>query len=73
MNTEGLTNPTVRRAIEALQGDRKAWVALFEPDARLYDDGGHFPAYFRFQPASADATGTYGRCRRRTRPALPLL
>jgi hypothetical protein len=40
MNTEGLTNPTVRRAIEALQqGDSNAWAALFQPDARLYDDG----------------------------------
>lgn len=40
MNTDGLTNSTVRRAIEALQqGDREAWAALFEPDARFYDDG----------------------------------
>lgn len=40
MSTEMLTNPTVRAAIEALQaGDRAAWSALFEPDAKLYDDG----------------------------------
>ena len=40
MITNALTNPTVRAAIEALQkGDRNAWSALFEPDARLYDDG----------------------------------
>jgi hypothetical protein len=40
MNTDRLTNPTVRRAIEALQrGDMTAWTALFEPDALLYDDG----------------------------------
>jgi hypothetical protein len=40
MNTDQLTNPTVRAAIEALQdGDRKAWAALFEPGAELYDDG----------------------------------
>lgn len=40
MNTNALTNPTVKAAIEALQsGDRKAWSALFEPDAKLYDDG----------------------------------
>jgi hypothetical protein len=40
MITDTLTNPTVKAAIEALQnGDRKAWSALFEPDARLYDDG----------------------------------
>jgi hypothetical protein len=40
MNTEKLTNPTVKAAIDALQaGDRAAWSALFEPKARLYDDG----------------------------------
>jgi hypothetical protein len=37
---DALTNPTVKAAIAALQkGDRKAWSALFEPDASLYDDG----------------------------------
>lgn len=40
MLTDVLTNPTVKAAIDALQrGDRAAWSALFEPDARLYDDG----------------------------------
>jgi hypothetical protein len=40
LNTNALTNPTVKAAIEALQsGDRKAWTALFEPGAKLYDDG----------------------------------
>jgi hypothetical protein len=40
MFTDMLTNPTVKAAIEALQkGDRSAWSALFEPDAKLYDDG----------------------------------
>jgi hypothetical protein len=40
MKTDALTNPTVKAAIEALQtGDRKAWSALFEADAELYDDG----------------------------------
>jgi hypothetical protein len=40
VNTNALTNPTVKAAIEALQsGDRKAWSALFEPGAKLYDDG----------------------------------
>jgi hypothetical protein len=35
-----LKNTTVKAAIEALQrGDRSAWAALFEDDARLYDDG----------------------------------
>ena len=40
MITDALTNPTVKAAIEALQrGDRSGWSALFEPDAKLYDDG----------------------------------
>ena len=40
MITDALTNPTVKAAIEALQkGDRKVWSALFEPGAKLYDDG----------------------------------
>ena len=35
-----LENPTVKAAIEAFQkGDRKAWSALFEHDAELFDDG----------------------------------
>jgi hypothetical protein len=38
--TDALTNPTVKAAIEALQaGDRTVWPALFEPNAKLYDDG----------------------------------
>jgi len=40
VDTDKLTNPTVRDAIEALQkGDEQAWPSLFEPDAMLYDDG----------------------------------
>jgi len=40
MNTDQLNDPTVKAAIEALQkGDKEAWSALFEPGARLYDDG----------------------------------
>jgi len=40
MLTDVLTNPTVKGAIGALQrGDRAAWCAMFEPDAKLYDDG----------------------------------
>jgi hypothetical protein len=40
MNTDTLTNPTVKAAIDALQkGDKKAWAALFAKDAELYDDG----------------------------------
>jgi len=39
MKTDALTNPIVKDTIEALQnGDGKAWSALFEPDAELYDD-----------------------------------
>jgi hypothetical protein len=40
MITDVLTNATVKAAIDALQeGDRQAWASLFEPDARLFDDG----------------------------------
>ncbi len=40
MITDDLTNPTVKAAVDALQrGDQKAWAALFEEDAELYDDG----------------------------------
>ena len=40
MNTDLLTNPTVKAAVDALQaGDRIAWSALFEANAELYDDG----------------------------------
>ena len=40
VNTDKLTNPTVRAAIEALQkGDQKAWASLFEAHAQLFDDG----------------------------------
>lgn len=40
MNTDSLNNPTVKAAIDALQrGDHAAWSALFEPGAKLYDDG----------------------------------
>jgi hypothetical protein len=40
LDTAKLTNPTVKAAIEALQqGDRQRWIQLFEPGARLYDDG----------------------------------
>jgi len=40
MLPDGLENPTVKAAIQAFQaGDRKAWTALFEEDAELFDDG----------------------------------
>lgn len=37
MSNQLLTNPIVKAAIDALQtGGRKAWTALFEPDAELW-------------------------------------
>jgi hypothetical protein len=40
VDTGALRNPTVKAAIDALQkGDKKAWSSLFEPGAKLYDDG----------------------------------
>ena len=40
MNTDKLTNPTVKKAIDALQaGDHQAWFSLFTADAELFDDG----------------------------------
>jgi hypothetical protein len=40
MNTDKITNPTVKKAIDALQsGDKKAWFDLFTDDAELFDDG----------------------------------
>ncbi len=54
LNTNALTNPTVKAAIDALQtGDRNAWSTLFEPDAKLYDDG----APRSFEKFTQDALG----------------
>lgn len=40
MNTDKLTNPVVKKAINALQSaDRETWFSLFSSDAALYDDG----------------------------------
>jgi hypothetical protein len=40
MNTDSLTNPTVKAAIEALQsGDKNSRAAQFEAKVQLYDDG----------------------------------
>ena len=39
LNTDMLSNATVKAAVEALQkGDKEAWASLFERDATLYDD-----------------------------------
>lgn len=40
MKTDALMHPTVKQAIDALQqGNAPTWLALFEEDAKLYDDG----------------------------------
>lgn len=40
MNTDQLTNPIVKAAVEAInRGDRAAWFALFAPNAKMTDDG----------------------------------
>lgn len=40
MNTEKLTNPTVKKAIEALSlNDKATWFSLFTNDAIFTDDG----------------------------------
>jgi len=40
MDTEKLSNPIVKQAIDALQsGDKQAWFSLFTNDAQLFDDG----------------------------------
>ena len=75
MNRGVLANPSVKAAIEALQdGNRKAWSALFEPDAELYDDGsprsikeftrdalGHecFTSIDRVENSGLDLTGAF--------------
>ncbi|MFC0516605.1 hypothetical protein ACFFGT_20530 [Mucilaginibacter angelicae] len=49
MNTEKLTNPVVKQAIDALQsGDKQAWFALFGKDSQLFDDGNkmNFKSFF---------------------------
>jgi hypothetical protein len=49
MNTDKLTNPIVKKAIEALQtGDKKNWFALFTDAAELFDDGNkmNFKSFF---------------------------
>ncbi len=40
MNTDMLTNPVVKKAVNALQfADKDAWFSLFTDNAELYDDG----------------------------------
>ncbi|MCF6401323.1 hypothetical protein L3C95_00465 [Chitinophaga filiformis] len=49
MNTDKLTNTTVKKAIDALQSaDSNGWFALFTADAALYDDGNkmNFRSFF---------------------------
>jgi hypothetical protein len=50
MNIDKLTNPTVKKAIDALQADdHKAWFALFTTEAELFDDGHqvNFKSFFK--------------------------
>jgi hypothetical protein len=49
MNTDKLSNSTVKKAIDALQSaDGKSWFALFTADAQLFDDGNkmNFKSFF---------------------------
>ena len=49
MNTDNLTNPVVKNAIDALQSaDKNKWFDLFIAGAELYDDGNkqNFKAFF---------------------------
>lgn len=49
MNTEKLSNPIAKQAIDALQnGDKQTWFALFTADAVLFDDGNkmNFKSFF---------------------------
>lgn len=40
MNTDKITNPVAKKAIEALQkGDSQTWASLFKAQADFYDDG----------------------------------
>jgi hypothetical protein len=40
MNTDKITHPIVKKAIDALQAaDKKAWFSLFTNNAELFDDG----------------------------------
>jgi hypothetical protein len=75
MKTDALTDPIIKAAIQALQnGDLRAWSALFEPDAELYDDGsprslkefsrdalGHerFTSIDRVENSGPDLTGAF--------------
>jgi hypothetical protein len=52
MNTDKLTHPVVKTAIEAWQqGDAKTWLSLFTAKADLFDDG--HPRDFRNFTSSA--------------------
>ena len=75
MNSDQISNPTVKAAIDALQrGDKVAWTSLFAKDAELFDDGspihlkkftddalGHerFTAIERVENAGCDVYGLF--------------
>lgn len=49
MNTDKLSNPVVKKAVNALQSaDKDTWFSLFTNDAALYDDGNkmNFRSFF---------------------------
>ena len=49
MDTNQLTNSTVKKAIDALQAaDRRGWFEMFTDNAELYDDGDkqNFQSFF---------------------------
>jgi hypothetical protein len=49
MNTDKLSHPVVKKAINALQAaDKETWFSLFTSDATLYDDGNkmNFRSFF---------------------------
>jgi hypothetical protein len=50
MNTDKLTNPVIKNAIDALQsGDKNSWFSFLTDDAELFDDGNkqHFKSFFQ--------------------------
>lgn len=52
MNTDKLTNPVVKKAVNALQfADKETWFSLFTDDAALYDDGTKMDLHTFFEKA----------------------
>jgi hypothetical protein len=52
MNTDKLSNPVVKKAVNALQAaDKETWFSLFTSDAALYDDGNKMNFHSFFEKA----------------------